>query len=200
MATVLSIRRPSTHHRAGPTPTDAVLVRAAQQGHEWAQEELFQRHAHAIDRLACLLTGASSEAEDLVQDVFVQALVSIRRLREPNAFPNWLRGIALRTAVRRLRRRRLLRRLGLAGEAPVDLDNMVSPTASPEIVWELRRIYRQIQEFPVDVKVAFLLRKVEALTITEIAEQTGVSQGAVKRRLKKAELLLSEHQTLGGHP
>src|SRR5262245_8883196 len=131
MATVLPIRRLSANHRAEPAPTDEVLVRAAQQGHEWAQDELFRRHAHSIDRLACLLTGRSSEAEDLVQDVFVQALISIRRLREPDAFPSWLRSIALRTAVRRFRRRRLLRRLGLAGAAPVDLDNMVSPTAPP---------------------------------------------------------------------
>jgi RNA polymerase sigma-70 factor (ECF subfamily) len=69
---------------------------------------------------------------------------------------------------------------------------MVSPTAPPDIVLELRGVYKILDKLPADDRVILILRRVEELTLEEIAERTGWSLATVKRRLARAELALAK--------
>jgi len=91
---------------------------------------------------------------------------------------------------KRLRRRRLLTRLGLRAAETIDPDRVVAATAPGEVAVELRRVYALVDQLPVEQRVALLLRRVDGLEIPEIAQYMHLSASTVKRRLKAAEELL----------
>ena len=117
-APVRAMRLRSGDRVAGPVPvareiTDAELVGRAQKGDRWAEEMLYRRHAGFVTGLCTRLLRHALDAEDTVQDAFVDVLEQLERLRDPAMFRRWLTGIAVHKAHRRLRRRRLLGWLGL---------------------------------------------------------------------------------------
>ena len=173
---------------AKPIPPNAALVLEALEGHSWAYEALFRRHGRMATGLAHrLLAGTGIDADDLVQDAFVTAYCRLDTLREPEAFGSWLGSIVVRTASKRLRRHRMRVRFGLARSEPVDMDLIVSSAASPEVAAILLQTYEALERLPPDERIAFLLRRVEGLTVAEIAERMDLSLSTVKRRLCAAE-------------
>lgn len=187
---------PSRAREANPTqsgagPSDAALVVAARAGEAWAQEALYRRYARMVNGLAWRLMPGDPDVEDLVQDVFVQALGALDRLTEPAAFGSWIGSITIRTAYKRIRRKRLKLRLGLARREPVDVDAVVSSSAPPDVASELRALYRLLDELPSEARIALVLRRVEGMQLTEIAEHMKLSLATVKRRLEAAEKKLA---------
>ncbi len=178
--------------RSGAGPSDAVLVVSARAGEEWAREALFRRYAPMVNGLAYRLMGRDADVDDLVQESFVQGLRGLHRLHEPQAFAKWMGSIVVRTAAKILRRRRLLSRLGLRKtSAPIDVDTTVSRTASPEIAAELRRLYERLERLPVNLRTAFVLRRIEGMAVEEVASTLGVSLATAKRRVVAAEEALT---------
>jgi RNA polymerase sigma-70 factor (ECF subfamily) len=183
----------------GSEATDAALVAAAAAGDLAAKQALFQRHAPMVNRLARRLLGPGVDANDLVQDAFVEALLGIDRLKNGQAFEAWLCAIVVRTANKLRRRRRLLERFGLLRRQPVEMDAFCSPTAPPDVAAELRAIYALLGTLPAEVHLALVLRRVEGLSIEQIAEQMRLSTSTVKRRLTAAERrLVAWRQAKGG--
>jgi len=88
------------------TRSVAELVRAAQTGDREAFGELFERYRAGIVALAMQRVRNADEAEELAQDVFIQAMQKIDQLRVPEAFGGWLRQIVHRLAINRLTRKR----------------------------------------------------------------------------------------------
>ncbi len=130
------------------------------------------------------------EVDDLVQDCFVQALSRLDTLHNPQAFASWICSIVVRTAAKRLRRRRLARRLGLRQAAPLDPEAIVAATTPPDVAAELRVVYSVLERLPAEERIALVLRRVEGLQMAQIAEQMGLSLPTVKRRLAAAEARL----------
>jgi RNA polymerase sigma-70 factor (ECF subfamily) len=151
-----------------------------------------------VNGLAWRLMPGDAEVEDLVQDTFIQAFDGLHRLTEPAAFGTWLGSIVVRTANKRLRRRRLMTRLGLTRNEPIDLETVVSASAPPDVALELRAIYRLVDALPIEARIALLLRRVEGLPLGEIAERMGLSLATVKRRLESAESVLKDQLAQGG--
>jgi RNA polymerase sigma-70 factor, ECF subfamily len=167
-------------------PTDADLVAAACAREPWAQEMLFRKYARMVNGLAFRLMGRDGDVDDLVQDSFIQAFEGLSRLENPHAFSSWLCSIVVRTANKRLRRRRLLTKLGLARSEPVDLEMIVSKSSPPDVAAELSRIYQVLDRLPAEERVALVLRRVEGMSIDEVASRMGLSPATVKRRLARA--------------
>jgi RNA polymerase sigma-70 factor (ECF subfamily) len=172
-------------------PTDAALVLAARAGEAWAREALFRRHARLALGLAYRLVPYDCDIDDLVQDSFLYAFERLDGLSNPQAFQAWLSSIVVRTASKRLRRRKLQIRLGLRSHHPVDVDEVVSRTAPPDVAAELRAVYTLLEALPIEERIALVLRRVDRLEIPEIAEQMGLSVSTVKRRLNAAETRLA---------
>jgi RNA polymerase sigma-70 factor (ECF subfamily) len=170
------------------------LVVAARAGERWAQEALFQRHARLVIALAQRLLPQSADADDLVQDAFVYAFHRLDTLQNPQAFAAWIASIVVRTASKRLRRQRLMTRLGLQRSEPIDPDAVVSPTAPPEVVSELKGVYALLDRLPVEQRVALVLRRVEGMELAEIAAHMKLSLATVKRRLVLAEARLERER------
>jgi RNA polymerase sigma-70 factor (ECF subfamily) len=122
-----------------------------------------------------------------VQDTFVQAFGKLHTLKEPRAFAPWLFRMTTCAVVDTLRRRSVLRRIGLWPKEDLDTETLISNEASPEIAAELHAVYSVLGRFPTDERVALVLRRVEELTLEEIASYTGWSLATVKRKLVRAE-------------
>jgi RNA polymerase sigma-70 factor (ECF subfamily) len=177
--------------------SDDALVLAARAGDRGAKETLFTRHARtAMDR-AYRLLGHDGELEDVVQESFAYAFASLSKLAEPQAFAAWLGTIVTGTAIACIRRRRFLARIGLAHLEPAQLERIVSPGAPADVVTELRSVYGVINTFPAAERAVLVLRKIEQLTLEEIAEQTGLSLATVKRKLARAERRLHDETSRG---
>jgi RNA polymerase sigma-70 factor (ECF subfamily) len=170
--------------------SDVHWVERAKAGDDAAMTELFNRHVRLANGLAFRLLASEADVDDVVQDSFAYALSHLDTLEKPAAFRSWVAGIIVRSSYKVLRRRRMLRRLGMARADPADLDAAVSPTASPEVVHQLRAIYSRIDDLPTDLRVPLLLRRVEGLTLPEIATMTQTSLATVKRRIASAEQVL----------
>ncbi len=173
-------------------PSDAALVVAARAGESWASEALYRRHIGATHGITRKLIGRDVDVDDILQESFIDAFQSLDRLADPNAFKAWVSSIAVRKTCKLLRRRRLLSRLGLRRpDEPFDLERVMSRTVPPDVAVELRAVYRIVEALPADVRVAFLLRRVEGLTLEEVAELTGASLATVKRRVAKGGEMLA---------
>jgi RNA polymerase sigma-70 factor (ECF subfamily) len=190
MKELLSHSPPSQPTKSGAGPSDAALVLAARAGEEWAREALFRRYARLALGLAYRILPRDADIDDLVQDCFLSAFQRLDRLSNPQAFQAWLSSIVVRTAGKRLRRRRLQVRLGLLQSEPFDVDQVVSRSAPPDVAAELRAVYGLLEKLSVEERIALVLRRVERLEIPEIAGQMGLSTSTVKRRLSAAEARL----------
>jgi len=179
-------------------PSDAALVVAARAGEDWAREALCRRHASQVIGLAHRLLGRDDEADDLAQEAFAHALSSLHRLEDPQAFAAWIRTIVVRTAHKIVRRRVLMRKLGLGPrrtEADIDTD-FISREAPPDVHAELRAIYTLLDELPARERIALVLRRVEGLSHEDVAEQLGVSLSTAKRLAAASDAALE--RALGG--
>lgn len=173
-------------------PSDAELVLAARARDDEARQALFARHFVGLTQFVSRMLANSFEVEDVVQDTFVAVMANLKSLKDPSSFGPWMRTIAVSQIRRRLRRNRLLSRLGLRDVEPVDLESVVSDEAPPETRIELRQIFQLLRSLPPDEGVALVLRRVEGLQLSEIAEQMQLSLATVKRKLAAAELHLSQ--------
>jgi RNA polymerase sigma-70 factor (ECF subfamily) len=192
---VVTELKPST--RSGSGPTDAALVVAARAGESWAQEALYQRYARMVIGLSQRILAGRDDADDLAQDVFVFAFTRLDTLQNPQAFQAWLRSIVARTASKRLRRQRLLVRLGIRRNEPIEPDTLVSPEAPADVASEVKRVYALLDRLPAEERVALVLRRVEGLDLGEIAEQMKLSLATVKRRIAAAEARLERARQRG---
>ena len=181
---------PEPASKPAAVPSDAALVVAARDGQEWAREALFRRYARLALGLAYRILPSDLDIDDLVQDSFLYAFERLNGLTNPQAFQAWLSSIVVRTAGKRLRRRKLQVRLGLRSYTPIDADEVISRTAPPDVAAELRAVYGLLEKLPVQERIALVLRRVERLEIPEIAEQMKLSVSTVKRRLNAAEARL----------
>lgn len=170
-----------------PRASDAELVDAALRGDAGAKEQLYKRYVRMAAGTAYRLLGGDTDLEDVVQDSFVAAFATLSKLENGDAFPGWLSRIVTRTSIDTIRRRRLLARLGILRLQPIHLETLVAPTAPPEVAAELASVYRVLQTLPTAERVVLVLRRVEQLTISEVAERTGWSAATVKRKLARAE-------------
>lgn len=179
---------------SGPgAPSDVQLVLAAKNGDAWARDALFSRYARLVHGLAFRLMGSDADVDDLAQDAFVEALKNLDRLADPGAFSSWLGSIVVRTAHKRIRRRKLMERLGLRRGEPIDVEALPLDLAPPDVRAELKRVYGVLDRLPSEERVALVLRRVEGLELAEIAERMELSLATVKRRIAAAEVALTAH-------
>jgi RNA polymerase sigma-70 factor (ECF subfamily) len=187
---------PASGTRSGPLTqlNDSQLVSLVASGETRAFEALYRRHAPFALNLAVRLQGNATDVEDLVHDAFVRAHERLADLREPAAFRAWLGSIIIRLVRTRMRRRKLLRALGLVhhGE-PVDLDAIASSEAGPEARALLAQVYALLCTMPADDRIAWTLRYVERHRLEAVAELAACSLATAKRRIQRAQGFLSEH-------
>jgi RNA polymerase sigma-70 factor (ECF subfamily) len=139
--------------------------------------------------LARRTLGSRSEAEDIGQDVFCRVYRKVRTLREPDSFRNFVYTCALRVLQTELHRKKM--RSWLSFEQPDVLDCQGSGTLDVEARDLLRKFYRLLERLAPRDRIVFVLRRVESMSVEEIAAATETSESTVKRSLARASSRLS---------
>jgi RNA polymerase sigma-70 factor (ECF subfamily) len=165
---------------------EGLLVRKLCERDPWAERTLVERYSAHVERILMRILGGHPDLDDLTQEVFVRAFERLDELYEPTALRRWLTAIAVfvaREAIRRRQRRRWL--IFLPPEATPEIE---VPAASLEARAALRAFYDVVASLDADKRIAFTLRFVEGMELTDIAEACDVSLATIKRRIKSAEL------------
>ena len=175
------------------TAPDVALVRAAQHGDRSAYGILYSRYARMVHGIL-LARIPPHHVEDLVQDVFLQALPKLPSLRDPNYFPGWLAAIARNRAAdfhRNSKSEVSLDEDPHAEKSAPTAAKLATPQNSHSSV-EARATLDAIRSLPDAYREPLILRLVEGMTGPEIAARTGLTHGSVRVNLSRGLQLLRE--------
>lgn len=165
---------------------DSHWVRLARQGDQEAWVRLVSQHQQVIFRLAYLLLNAGSdadaaaEAEDVAQEAFVRAYLSLDKFDESRPLRPWLMQITRNLAHNR--RRSLGRYLSAIGRWRQS-EAVAAPRADPD---DARLLRRAVSELPGPSQDVIYLRFFLDMSVAETAEALGLPAGTVKSRLHRA--------------
>lgn len=183
IAELLPLRKSQSDLQA--PDSDELLVLSLQARHPDAGTQLFDRYATHVRRVLVRVMGPDPEILDLVNDVFVSALESVNRLLDPRAMRAWLTQIAVFTArgcIRRRVRGRILHFLPSAALPDIEV-----PPADFEGSEVMQALYRALNRLDTDRRIAFALRFIAGMDLTEVAASCDVSLATIKRRISRAQ-------------
>lgn len=180
---------------AGSALGDDEVVRRVRGGETALFEILMRRYNQRLFRMARAILRDDAEAEDVMQQAYVNAYTHLGQFEERARFGTWLTRIAVNEALARLRRRGQREEVDAMPEWDEKaMDALTSRALNPEeraLSGELRGILEAAFEaIPEIYRSVFMLREVEGLTTAEAAECLGLSEDAVKTRLHRARGLL----------
>ena len=164
---------------------DTALVELLRSGDPEAPTRFFDAYGRYVERLLVRVLGHDPEIEDLLHDVFAEALGNIDKLRDPARLKGWLTRMTVFIARGMIRRRR---RQGWLSFLPEEsLPDHPSPSTPPEANDLLKRVFSVLNRLRPNHRVAFSLRYIEGMTLPEAADASGVSLATFKRWLKASD-------------
>ena len=181
------------------TDSDRALLARIRAGDKSACAECIELHSPGLYRVALRILGDEAEAEDALQETFLNAFKSIHSFDGRSGLNTWLYRIVYNAALMRIRRRRptvsvdepVLGEEG--GEVPRQLfDWCCLPEQDFDSSETRAQLEQAIGELPEKLKAAFVMRELEGLSTEETAGALEVSEEVVKTRLHRARLWLRE--------
>ncbi len=181
---------------------DAELVARIARDDHAAFETLMRRHNTRLFRIARAILRDDAEAEDALQDAYLDAFRHIGDFRGGAQLGTWLTRVVINQALMQLRKQKRDRvvvhfgeRAGSEGDqtnAEVADEKTESPPHAA-LRGEIRRMLeRRIDELPVAFRTVFIMREVEDMTVQETAECLSIPEATVRTRLFRARALLRE--------
>jgi len=192
---------------------EAELIARIQAGDKSACDECIAIHSPALNRLLLRLMGNEQDAEDVLQETFLNAFRAIDKFEGRSSLSTWLYRIAYNAAMMRLRR----------PKAPtISVEETLNETPGyiprqlfdwcclPEETYDSEEVQTELRQaiaaMPESLQLVFRLRELEGMSTAETANTLDISDSATKVRLHRARQWLRD--TLGpildpdnnGHP
>ena len=169
---------------------DLELAARCRAGDAGAFEELYRQHARRLFGLVVRMIGSVDDAEDLLQEVFLQAHRKLSGFRGDSALGTWLYRMTMNQCLDHLRGRQVRMNRATASLDENEADEPVAP--APVIPAPVSRVdlERAIESLPPGARAAFLLHDVEGFEHREIAQILGISEGTSKSQVHKARMKL----------
>lgn len=156
-------------------------------------EVLMRRHNERVFRAARSIVRDDREAEDVMQEAYVNAYAHLAQFDGRAQFSTWLTKIAVHEALARARRRG---RYELMDETPLEAIMPTHSSPDPErqtFGHELGRLIESaVDNLGDGYREVFMLRQVEGMSTAETAEVLGVSEDVVKTRFSRAKHVLQQ--------
>ena len=181
-------------HAEREAATASALVTAAQAGDQRAFEALVRRYRKRIFALALHITGSSSEADDITQEVFLKAYRALADFEGRSQFFTWVYRM---TVNRSLNARRDRARRGEDSDDPrlelaVAVDARSNPSRAAELRQTYARLLRALDGLPIDMRTTVILVSLQGLSHGEVAVVQNVSEGTIAWRMHEARRRLHE--------
>jgi RNA polymerase sigma-70 factor, ECF subfamily len=173
--------------------SDEEIVRQVIAGNTPLFELIMRRYNERLYRAARSITRDDREAEDVMQQAYVNAFTNLRQFKGHAQLSTWLTRITINEALARVRRRGRYEPLD---DETSNVETLMpwNPTPDPErqaFTGELRDLLESaIDTLPDGAREVFVLRDVEGLSTAETAMSLGVSEDVVKTRLSRARASL----------
>jgi len=184
---------------------DELVARVSRADHA-AFEALMRRHNGRLFRVARTILKDEAEAEDALQEAYLEAYRHIRDFRGNAQLSTWLTRIVINQALMRVRKQKrdpvvvpITQSRG-APEGEIDpsgvndvVDESGESPSSAILRAEIRNLLEQkIDELPVAFRTVFVMREVEDMTVQETAECLSIPEATVRTRLFRARALLRD--------
>jgi RNA polymerase sigma-70 factor (ECF subfamily) len=193
---------PSQPITCDPALDDAELVRRTARNDETAFETIMRRHNGRLFRVARAILKDDAEAEDALQEAYIDAYRNIGKFRGDANLSTWLTRIVINQALGRLRKRK---RDGVVvpfatphwsdqeHEEGTVADTRTDSPETAAIRADIRRLLEQkLDELPTAFRMVFIMREVEDMTVEETAACLSIPSATVRTRLFRARALLRE--------
>jgi RNA polymerase sigma-70 factor (ECF subfamily) len=188
-----------------PVPTarrdhadDDVWIRQTLEGKSEAFGRLMEKYKDVLFDLACRILGNRSEAEDALQDSFVEAYRHLADFNHQSRFSTWLYAIVLNRVRNRLRHNRIIKWYSL--DMPRETEEGPRPIEFPEKKpaverltekkMELEAVQKEVHKLPVLYQSIFILHYFQDMPLKEIAQRIDRPIGTIKVYLHRARKLL----------
>ena len=186
-----------------PVATEAELLARLRAGDAAAYRQMVEQNSAQVYSVALSLLGDEQEAEDVLQETFLNAFQAIDRFEGRSKLSTWLYRIAYNASLMRLRKQGRMTTFSLDQSHPGEEEgeprlsqHLVDWSALPAdrlLTAEARQEMQQaIAELPETLRTTFVLRDIQGLSGAETAEVLGITVQAVKNRLHRARLRLRE--------
>jgi RNA polymerase sigma-70 factor (ECF subfamily) len=189
---------------AAPNPAsldDDALLRRIRAGDRDGFTDLMRRFNRRLYRVARSVLRDDAEAEDALQDAYLQAYRALPTFRGESALGTWLTRIVVNAALMRQRKTgRLAEVIELGADVGSDdatqprdqLDEPAQPELAALRAQTRRLIETGIDKLPAAFRTVFVLRAVEELTVEETAATLGIPEATVRTRYFRARAMLRE--------
>lgn len=169
------------------------LIARLQKRDEAAFEELIRQYEKKVYTLCFRMCGNSEDAEEAAQDAFLALWRGIDRFRQESSLSTWIYRLATNACIDTLRRRKKQ-----SGSVSLDDEELfvdaVDTSPQPQETVEHRETQKLLQEglsaLPEEYRKLLILREIEGLSYTEIAESASIELGTVKSRISRGRSLL----------
>jgi RNA polymerase sigma-70 factor (ECF subfamily) len=190
-------RNETTAAQPPKTVTEADAIRLAQAGDASAFEFLYGLHGRRVYALCLRMLGNPSDAEDLMQEAFLQLFRKIGTFRGESAFSTWLHRMTVNVVLMRLRKKTLpAASLEEMTEPDEDAGGPRKDLGAPDLrlsgAVDRVNLERSIEKLPPGYRTVFVLHDVQGYEHNEIAGIMGCSVGNSKSQLHKARTRLRD--------
>jgi len=155
---------------------------------ENAFRQLVEEYQRMVFRTCIGIVHDADDADDVTQEVFIEAFNSIDTFRADSKISTWLYRIAVNKSLNHIRankRKRLFQSLGFSNSP--DVADMSIPVDAIENQQRKKIMYAAIDSLPENQRTAFVLHKIEDLSYKEIAEIMGVSLSSIESLIFRAK-------------
>lgn len=159
------------------------LIEASKRGDNRARRQLYELYARAMFNICYRMMNNREDAEDILQDAFVQAFSKLDSFRYESTFGAWLKRIVINTCINAINKRK------------VDLlltDDMYyfsnrSEEEEPELPLTVKDVERAMEQLPEGGRLIFSLYLLEGYDHVEIAEILGITESTSKSQFMRAK-------------
>ncbi len=163
--------------------TEVELISACIQNNRLAQRTLYDRYKRAMFTLAYRLTSDFDDANDVLQDAFLDVFRKLETFRGDATLGAWIRAIVVRKAYRKLGKPKFLALMEeIPDESLIDWGSSINA----------EYLEKAIQSLPEGFRTVFVLIEIEGYTHKETAEILGIAEGTSKSQLFYAKKRLRE--------
>ena len=166
------------------------LVERCRAGERKAQYDLYRQYSKAMYNVCFRIVGHEAEAEDVLQDAFLDAFTHLGSFRGQSTFGAWLKQITVNRAIGHLRNRRLSL-VSMDGQRIGEDDGIdiadTEPIDEAGIQWEVERVKRAVQTLPEGYRVVLSLYLFEGYDHEEISNVLKISEVTSRSQYMRAK-------------
>ena len=164
-----------------------ILLNGCRKGKPKSQKELYERFAAAMYGICLQYASGEEDAQDIMQEGFVKVFNKLDQVKNPAAFPGWIRRVMVNTALEKYRSHVILQRMDdVQEEADEASDDGIFDRLMCQELVDL------IQTLSPRYRMVFNLYAIEGYNHQEISDELAISVGTSKSNLSRARAILQE--------